>query len=426
MTRPLDWVQMNDSTQTQRKVARVQELIRAGESQREACRHAGIPHPTYRYHAKKQGLPGPAPSNPVSVETAGADDKSASSGTLPTAITEEELLRKHGIDPDDVVIQSGRATEWGQADSPNHHLRVNYERKDSMYILPDPAGWTPPPKPDGWDRDDYATIGGTSFAFLTDQHLPYINRPLERAVLRYCEEECPGLIVVGGDLGDYGVLSSHRSHPRYKAMVSHTHDEITAFLWRLRVKNPDAKIVVLQGNHDARLPNLFEDKVPELVGLRPGALPTDEEEPGCVYGFRQLWRLDELGIQLVDEDWKLGKFPIAQELTARHGHFTGASSEKKGMEKYGRSQLHGHTHTAQMLYRTKHDPLDIRVSVSSPVMAQVEEDGLGYEPEPDWTPGITTGYVWEDGDFVLNIAPFINNHLLLPSGWRISGEEDSE
>lgn len=416
---------------TARAVEAARKLMADGQSRRAAALTVGLPESTLRYHLKKDDASGRADSAVRGGAEAVAKTQrpdgsgSATSSVKATAVTEEEVLREHGIDPDDVVIPSGRASRWGDPDDPKHQLRVNYERKDALYVLPDPAGWEPPPTPDNWTWDGTDFAPG-SFLFITDPHLPYINKPLERAVLRYIVAEQPPLIVVGGDLGDYAVLSKHKKHPKYKAMVSHTHDKITEFLWRLRVAAPDAKIVVLRGNHDDRLPLMVEERAPELAGLRPGALPTDESEPECVYGFRQLWRLDDLGINLVDEDWKLGKFAIADQLTARHGHFTGPGAERKGLEKYGRSQLHGHTHTGQMQYRTKHDPLDIRVSVSSPVMAQLNEDGLGYEPEPDWTPGCTVGYVWDDGDFVLSMAPYINDNLLLPYGQRISGLEDDE
>lgn len=421
---------MTKHADTAALVARARTLIAPPNnmSRRAAAESVGLAESTLRYHLAKTadsgGVPTPGGHRPTP-EPSGDDGKTVISPPLGRPPTEEELLLMSGIDPEEVVVHGGRVSQYGSLDNPQYQLRANYERKDSMFILPDPAGWEPPPKPDDWDRHDFADGEHCSFVFLTDQHLPYINRPLERATLRYLYEEQPALIVLGGDLGDYGVVSSHRNHPKYKAMVSHIHDSITAHLHRLRVVCPDAIIVVLPGNHDERLPNYVEDKAPELVGIRPGSLPTDDELPLESLSFRNVWRLDDLGIQLVDETWKLGKFPIAAELTARHGHFTGPNSEKKALEKYGRSQLHGHTHTAQMLYRTKHDPLDIRVSVSSPVMASVEEDGLGYVPEPDWTPGITTGHVWDDGDFVLGIAPFINNNLLLPGGWRISGKEDA-
>lgn len=420
---------MTKHADTEQKVAAVVQHMKDNPtlSQAAACRGVGIKESTFRYHRKKAATgDGNARAVQTTPVTGHEPDDTGGSASSATAITEDELLEEHGIAPEDVIVQRGEVERWGKPDDFNHLMRVKYERKDSMFILPDPAGWEPPPKPEGWDRYDFADGVNCSFIFLTDQHLPYINKPLERATLRYIYEERPALIVCGGDTGDYGVVSSHRNHPNYKAMVSHIHDSITAHLWRLRVAAPNAIIVLLIGNHDERLPNYVEDKAPAILDIRPGALPTDEELPLPSMHFRNIWRLDELGIQLVDETWKLGKFPIAKELTARHGHFTGPTSEKKALEKYGRSQLHGHTHTAQMLYRTKHDPLDIRVSVSSPVMASVEEDGLGYVPEPDWTPGITCGHVWEDGDFVLNIAPFINNNLLLPGGWRVSGEEDQD
>jgi hypothetical protein len=186
---------------------------------------------------------------------------------------------------------------------------------------------------------------------------------------------------------------------------------------------PDAQHVFIPGNHDDRIHYYVEDHADEFTGFRPPRIDSDTEDPEDLIHYNNFYRLRDLGVELVDQDWKLAKFPLLEELSARHGLFTGPNAEKKGIETFGRSQVHGHLHRGELRYRTKHDPLDIRVSMSVPTLARVEEDGLGYKPDPDWTPGMAVADVFEDGKFVLSILPFINNELLVPGGTRYSGEE---
>lgn len=409
-------------TDTERKVARVQELMRAGESQREACRHAGIPHPTYRYHAKKQGMSGAPPT--AAGEPAGferGDDGSAVAFSSPTkgrVPTKEDVLEEHGEEPEDWEVVSIRASRWGSPDDPQFQLRVNAVRKDSLIQIRqvDLGGLVLP------EFDDTDFSHG-SVAFIGDQHIPYMDPAWERAVLRYLRAEEPSLIVLLGDVGDYSVISRHRTHPRFAAAVNETNDAATMHLSRIRLAAPHARIVLLPGNHDARIDYALADYKPELYGVRPGRVAGTDDIPAL--SCRRLWNLDSLGIELIEEDWKLAQFRVAPELSARHGYLTGNNSERKLLEKHGRSQVHGHDHRGSVTYRTKHDPLDIRVAMSCGTGAQVQPDGLGYEPDPDWTPGIGVGHVWDDGLFVLNFAPFVANQLLLPGGVRHSGEEDS-
>lgn len=342
-----------------------------------------------------------------------------SSPTKGRVPTEEDVLREHDIDPDEVVVISGRASRWGNPDDPNYQLRVNYEYPDNLIQIPDPSTWE---KPDLGSIEEFSE---GIVLFRSDPHMPFNNVALNRAVLRWIDVmgEQVGRIVFLGDLADNSMLSKHRTHPKFKTMLNTTNTAVARHIWETRTAAPRAQIDVIPGNHDARIPYYVMDKAPELEGIRPGLLPDDTEEPNPSLGFRELWRLDDLGVNLVDEDWKLASLPITNALTARHGYMTGNNSEKKMLEKHGRSQVHGHLHRGSVEYRTKHDPLDIRVILDAGTEAQVDPSGLGYEPDPNWTPGIGIAHVWDDGMFKVDFVPFINNYLLFSDGMRISGEE---
>lgn len=57
-----------------------------------------------------------------------------------------------------------------------------------------------------------------------------------------------------------------------------------------------------------------------------------------------------------------------------------------------------------------------------PGVNEVKSDGLGYQPAADWTPGIGLARIFDNSKFVVSIAPFIDNELLLPDGRSYVGK----
>lgn len=349
------------------------------------------------------------------------DDRDATITSKPLAdprgVTPDELLEKHGLDPEDWIVTSIRVSEWGKEEEPMFQLRVNATRRDGLLVIPDLGDFEP------WEYGQIEEFAERRVALIPDLHAPFHDERALRAVCDLLAAEEPEQVIFLGDVADNSMLSKHRTHRRFGALLNETNDAVVANFRRVREAVPEASIIFLPGNHDDRVLYYAQDMAPEFEGVRPGRLPEDEEEPLPSIGFRQLWRLDELGIELVDEDWKLAQYGITPELSARHGYLTGNNSERKLLEKHGRSQVHGHDHRGSLIYRTKHDPLDIRVAMSCGTLSEVKPDGLGYEPDPDWTPGMGWCQVWEDGLFQLSFLPYVKNKLLTPWGAAYEGKE---
>jgi hypothetical protein len=401
------------------------KLIETGrQSVRGACEQTGANRSTVRYHLRRRGItPGSGVASAAHPEpdtvTTEQDGTVTASGP---GKTPDEVLRNHGCNPDDYVQLSIRITDGGTDEKPIQWVRVNARRKSDLLRAPDLGSFVPRNFKRAQETDDDFFATG-NVAFLADPHCPFMDEACFRAVLSYLEHEQPTLVVHLGDAGNYGHLSKHRDHPRFGEMSNSTIDAIGRYFYDCVTAAPDAQHIFLPGNHDARVLYYMQDFAEKMSGVRPARLPGEDEDPEECIGFNQLYRLKDLGVELIDEDWKLASYPIVKELSARHGYLTGNNAERKLLETHGRSQVHGHLHRGEIVYRTKHDPLDVRVSMSVPTLAQVKNDGLGYNPDPDWTPGIGVAYVWDDGRFVVSIAPFIDNELLLPDGRRFSGEE---
>lgn len=408
------------------QVARAKSLMNQGFSQRKAAAEAGVPQATLSETLKRErwtpsATPAASP-DPAGVErtqdgvtiTSPVAEKPSSP---PDQRTGEELLRKHGYDPEEYVITSVRVSEWGNPDSPMFQHRVNARRKNSFLILPDfgKGDFTP------FEYGQIEEAAGKRVALIPDLHAPFENEVAVGAVLDFLNAEQPDEVVFLGDAGDHTRLSKHRTHPRFNAMLNDTNDRIAQNFRRFREACEQAKMVFIPGNHDDRILYYSREVGGELAEVRPGKLFDEEDEPNSSLGYRELYRLDDLGIELVDEDWKLAEYRIAPELSGRHGYLTGNNSERKLLETHGRSQVHAHDHRGTITYRTKHDPLDIRVVMSCGTLSQVEPDGLGYQPDPDWTPGMGWCNVWDDGLFHLSFMPFVDNKLLTPWGMAFEG-----
>jgi hypothetical protein len=404
-------------------LAQAQKLLdEPGATQRSVAKKLGIGQSTLNEWLKAAGIESQAREGgptPAGIE---ANDRDATITSPPLAdprgVTPDDLLEKHGLDPSDWIVTSIRVSEWGKEGAPMFQLRINATRRDGLLVIPTFGEDFIP-----WEYGQIEEYSERRVALIPDLHAPFHDESGLRAVCDLLACEQPEQVIFLGDVADNSMLSKHRTHRRFGALLNETNDAVVANFRRVREAVPNASIVLLPGNHDDRVLYYAQDMAPEFEALRPGRLDDGEPEPDTSIGFRQLWRLDELGIELVDEDWKLAQYGITPELSARHGYLTGNNSERKLLEKHGRSQVHGHDHRGSLIYRTKHDPLDVRVAMSCGTLSEIKPDGLGYEPDPDWTPGMGWCHVWEDGLFQLSFLPYVKNKLLTPWGAAYEGKE---
>lgn len=329
----------------------------------------------------------------------------------------EALLEKRGYHVDKYVVDKIVTSEWGNPDEPLFQDKVWARRKDLVLTLPGYEDFKP------FEFGQIEEYAEHRVAFIPDMHAPFVNWRAFGAVLDFLRNEEPERVVILGDAGDHTNLSKHRTHPRFAATLNETNQRIADNFRLIREACPIAKIDFIPGNHDDRILYYSREVGGELAGFKNPKVWPGEPDPVESLSYRNIYGLDKLGITLVNEDWQLAALEITPELTAQHGYLTGPNSEKKMLEKEGRSQVHGHTHHGSVVYRTRHNPLDIRVVMDCGTLSQVAPDGLGYAPKPDWTPGMGWANVWEDGLFSVNFIPFVKDKLLTPWGAAFDGKE---
>jgi len=177
---------------------------------------------------------------------------------------------------------------------------------------------------------------------------------------------------------------------------------------------------MLRGNHEDRLRNATLDHLAGVHGLTQGA-GQGEDRGHPVLSIRHLLRLDELDVELGDENGEYAhdQVQVTPELAARHGWIARKGSGASALATIDHlrySVVIGHTHRQSIVHHTAHSidgkPKTL-LGAEAGTLAKVQ-GGLGYAVAPDWQPGFATAQVWDDGQFKLDLATWVNGRLL----WR--------
>lgn len=395
------------------KFERAVELLNTTTlSQRSVAEKVGLAESSLRYKLARRAQQRAQASAEQAPGVRRNDDGSATIVANKTAEswTPESLLEAHGLEPDEWEIIRVRGNRWGDPDDPNHQLRIDVVPRESLVL---PAALEPvefgslvKPAPDGG-----VDFGSKTIVVVGDQHCPLHDRTLHKLFVQFLLDEQPAEGVLLGDILDFTEISRHRTRPGFTQTVNDTIQSAFEVLRDYRLASPDTRWRLLRGNHDDRLEHAILDNNEKLYGITAA----DEEIPAL--SLKRLLHLDELGIELVDEDWDRAKTPVTTSLSARHGYMTSEGTGRQMLNKHSNSQIQGHSHRMRFSYRTQHDPIDVRVAIEAGTMAQIHE-GLGYADEPDWQQGFVYGTAWDDGDFALAPAIYVDGRLLLPDGRR--------
>lgn len=160
----------------------------------------------------------------------------------------------------------------------------------------------------------------------------------------------PDSIVI---LGDFLDLPSQGRFAQEAAFANTTQLALNAahsWLATLRAACPDTIIIIIEGNHDARMQRFIETNALAAFGLKQANLP----ESWPVMSLPSLLRLDDLNIQYVDA------YPAAtywDNALTRNIHGTKANSKGSTTSQYVHELPHvntwaGHTHRVEVTYRT--------------------------------------------------------------------------
>lgn len=224
---------------------------------------------------------------------------------------------------------------------------------DIRAIVPEAASWTGPRFPLG-ARGAYGPAGLCQIVVVGDDQAPYQDEALHAATCAMLRDIQPAKVAHIGDLCDYTNISKHKDHAVTKAEVDDCTQAGVDILVAMREAAPDAEFQILAGNHDIRPLAELLLRAERMANIHCARLP-GETERERVLDLRKLWRLDDLGIEYVEDDrgWEhaeIDLIPGPRGLAAVHGNLTGRNVAMRTLEKVGRSVIMGHTHQPESVY----------------------------------------------------------------------------
>ena len=232
--------------------------------------------------------------------------------------------------------------------------------------------------------------------FTSDWHIGVHDPRALTTIFEVVSDLQPRVIVLGGDILDCAELHKTRfGSPAPVTELSLVQEiEITKRLFSdLRKRAPDAEIVYLEGNHEARLLRQAERAAPRLVKFLPS--------------WRDLLGLDALGIK-----WFPYRYPyFLDEVVMVHGTKSTMNAAKLEMQKWHRPYIQGHSHREKIYQAMSPGGVEIWG-----IEAGHAREAQGVEWTPDPTPD------WQQGFVLLRRA----HHEWAPFLARITGKGGTE
>jgi predicted phosphodiesterase len=211
--------------------------------------------------------------------------------------------------------------------------------------------------------------------FLSDLHYPYEDKRATSIALDIVEYSQPTHVFLLGDVIDFYQLSRFNKDPRRALELQADLDKTLLFFGRLRKAAPDAELVYLEGNHEARL-LAYQWQHPETCNLRC-------MEPEKLLG------LEEFKIRWVPEK----KIEEHHGFILRHGSVVrkhAGQSARGELEKWGTCGISGHTHRVGCYTETKFSGVTVWF-----------ENGCLCDLRPEYLPGVPN---WQHA---LHVGEFI-------------------
>jgi hypothetical protein len=283
------------------------------------------------------------------------------------------LLERSGIDPADIgKVQQVRLNEWqsmskdddGNAvvtdlEGASIVLTPTWESGPAWPVVQPAAPVTIRPtkarqrKDDGWKVAVCLADNQIGYRrdLVTGELLPFHDERAMSLALQVIAELQPDLIVNFGDLMDFAEMGRFEQEPGFALTTQPTIDRASHFLADQRATAPNARLALLAGNHEERLPRWIIANAKAAFGLKQAnSAPTDWP----VMSVPHLLRLDEIGVEYIP-GYPAGVLWINERLACIHGHKakSNGSTAAAVIADERMSVLFGHVHRLELQHRTK-------------------------------------------------------------------------
>lgn len=365
-----------------------------------------------------------------------------------------ELLEKNGFDPDDIGRISKVNVSTYQTVTKDEDGNATVHDLEGLKVVIHPS-WAEGPKWDivrpadpvnvniGWTptRHDKSQTKMRCAFILPDPQIGYrryedgtmdafhdvaaIDVALQ--IMAYVQEKFG--IDVAINLGDFLDLQEHSKYVQEASFANTTQAAINyghEFLAKQRAIAPDARVVLLEGNHDNRL-NLYATR---NAAASYGLKRATELDGDPVLSVQNLLCLKELGVEFYDKYPSQESFVwLGKYLRAMHGNkvrSNGSTAVAYTNDTPHLSTIFGHIHRIEMQYRTTFNAEGpIRSVAFSPgCLCRVDgavpsvNSGVGSDGRPglhyeNWQQGVgIVFYNEETGRFSIEAVHIIEGHAV--------------
>lgn len=222
-----------------------------------------------------------------------------------------------------------------------------------------------------------------------------------------------------GDLNDFASFGRFLQEPGFQATTQAGLDRAHIHLAQQRAASPDGEIIVLEGNHDARISKAIITNALAAYGLRTANAPASWP----VLSVPNLLRFDELGIEYAS-GYPAAEVWINDRIRAIHGYRvkSAGSTASLVVDDERVSTLFGHVHRIELQHTTRHTKDGPRQNLAAtpgclcridgavPSMkGAVDVLGRPIRSYENWQQGIAVvSYQPGDSDFALELVPIIS------------------
>jgi len=357
-----------------------------------------------------------------------------------------ELLERNGIDVDEIGKISRVSVYQGMTKNADGEAEVHdlfgvqispaFEAGPAWPpVQPGPAVRLPkrvpgqPKQPGKWNTAVILPdIQAGYYRSATNDLEPIHDEKALAVALQIVGDVKPNLIVMVGDNADLCEFGKYRQTPAYARTTQATIDRLTLLLAQLRDAAPPARIVWLEGNHEARLPNVILDNMAAAYGLRKGNIP----DGWPVLSIPYLCRFDDYSVEYLP-GYPASSFWINERLKVIHGDkvASGGSTAHKYLATEKVSVIYGHVHRREYAARTRTDfdgPKEI-MAASPGCLARIDGavpstkggtdlDGRPVVRHEDWQQSIAL-VDYEEGD-----GRFTYQNIAIHDGWAMYGGKE--
>ena len=217
----------------------------------------------------------------------------------------------------------------------------------------------------------------------------------------------PNIIVNLGDHLDLAILGrydpdSNQFANTLQASIDRGHE----YMAELRGVARDARILELQGNHDARIKRTLAKRAVQLMGLKQAG--TDRED---IFSYEHLMNYNPIGVEYVS-GYPAGEIIYSDDLHIKHGsdlRSNGSTAELLSKKYPYHGVIQGHGHKMQLHQKTLPDGRVFNYYMN-PILGKTTGEIPGYgtaiddhdkvvEKQEDWQQGITIVEDYGDGHY---------------------------